>query len=155
MAPHQARSEIFWAFLPPQNAYKSPVMVIYKKKFLTLCYISRPNGLQNKISSFQAQFWKNQARSQVLGFGGKNTSLGGKIFVFIVCLKQVFLRTTKFGVAKKILGELAPNAPMSAGLGRNIARKSSIGRLHVCGGARHSENLYLIHNMNSICTLCK
>jgi len=30
---------------PPQNAYKGPLMVIYKK--VMLCYISRLNGLQN------------------------------------------------------------------------------------------------------------
>jgi len=30
------------------------------------------------------------ARSQVLSFLGKNTHLGGKIFVFISCLKQIF-----------------------------------------------------------------
>jgi len=33
--------------------------------------------------------WHNQARSQVSRFGGQNTSLGGKIFVFIICLKQI------------------------------------------------------------------
>jgi len=115
----------FGPFCPPQNAYKSPVMVIYKKKFLTLCYISRPNGLQNKISSFQAQFWKNQARSQVLGFGGKNTSLGGKIFVFIVCLKQVFLRTTKFGGRKRDFGGTSPECT------------------HVCrSGQKHRQKIF-------------
>jgi len=35
-----------WA---PQNAYRGLIMVIYKKN-LTLCYISRPNDLQKKIS---------------------------------------------------------------------------------------------------------
>jgi len=33
---------------PPKNAYRGPLMMIYKKKLL--CYISRPNDLQNKIS---------------------------------------------------------------------------------------------------------
>jgi len=45
--------------------------------------------------------------------------------------------------------------PVSAGLGGTVAIKSSIGGLHACRVARHSENLFLIHNMNSICRLCK
>jgi len=36
-----------------------------------------------------------QDRSQVLRFGMKNKYLGGKIF-FTICLKQIFLDTTKF-----------------------------------------------------------
>jgi len=32
---------------PPKDIYKVPLMVIYEKTFSTLCYISRPNGLQN------------------------------------------------------------------------------------------------------------
>jgi len=44
----------------------APLMVIYKKNFdVTVCYISRPNDLQHKISKLQTQFWQNQARSQV------------------------------------------------------------------------------------------
>jgi len=35
---------------PPKNTYRVPLMAIYKNAFSTLCYISRPNGLQNKIS---------------------------------------------------------------------------------------------------------
>jgi len=34
---------------PPKNAYRGPLMVIYKKMFLTLFYISRPNDLQKNI----------------------------------------------------------------------------------------------------------
>jgi len=55
------------------------------------------------------------------------------IFVFIICLKQIFVSTTKFGGYKKGLGVTAPECPtVSAGLGRTFARKSSIGVLHVC-----------------------
>jgi len=43
-----------------------------------------------------------QARNQALRFEGQNAFLGGKIFVFIICLKQIFLSTTKFGGAQKI-----------------------------------------------------
>jgi len=67
-----------------------------------------------------------------------------------------FSEHNKFVGHKKIWGNCLRMPPMSAGLGRTVARKSSIGGLHVCArGARHSENLYLIHNMKSICRLCK
>jgi len=46
-----------------------------------------------------------QACRQVLRFGGKYICRG-KDFVFIVCLKQIFLGTTKFG------GAVPPNASM-------------------------------------------
>ena len=60
---------------------------------------------------------------------------GGKIFIFIICLKQIILITTKFGGNEKDLGITAPECPaVSAGLGRTVARKSSIGGLHVCAG---------------------
>jgi len=34
----------------PRILTRAPIMMIYKKKCLTLCYISRPNDLKNKIS---------------------------------------------------------------------------------------------------------
>jgi len=90
----------------------SPLMVIYIKRFRLLCYISRPNGLGNKISSFQTQFWQNQARSQVLMlWRGQNKVLGGKDFCFYYMLKNKFFW---------------------AHLGRTVARKFSILGLHVC-----------------------
>jgi len=47
----------------------------------------------------------------------------------------MFLITTKFGGHKEYLGVTAPECPtVSAGLGKTIARKSSIGGLHVCAG---------------------
>jgi len=39
--------------------------------------------------------------------------LGGKIFVFIIRLKQIFLSTTKFGrTQKRFGGNILPNTPM-------------------------------------------
>jgi len=49
-----------------------------------------------------------QARNQVLVLG-KNTFLGVKIFVFIICWKPIFLRTTELGVTKNV-GALPPVA---------------------------------------------
>jgi len=54
---------------------------------------------------------------------------------------------------KKGLWVTAPNTPVSAGLGSTVVRKFSGSWEPSClwRGARHSENLFLIHNMNSIC----
>ena len=46
-------------------------------------------------------------RNQVSRFGAKNTVLGGKIFVFIICLKQIFL-SIKFG--KQCPGDFGPGS---------------------------------------------
>jgi len=59
----------------------------------------------------QAQFSQYQARSQVFRFGEKIHFYGGKILIFIICLKQIFLSKTKFGGHKKYLGVTDPNAP--------------------------------------------
>ena len=56
---------------------------------------------------------RNQVRSQVSRFGGAQyIFLGGTIFAFTICLKQIFLCARKFGEAqKKFRGALPPNAP--------------------------------------------
>jgi len=48
--------------------------------------------------------WQNLARSPILRFGGENTFLWGKISIFIIYFKQIFLSATKFGGNKKIWG---------------------------------------------------
>ena len=45
---------------------------------------------------------------------GHNIFLGGKIFAFTVCLKQIFLGATKFGGHKKNLGGPWPRMPLVA-----------------------------------------
>jgi len=55
----------------------------------------------------------------------------------------MFLSTTKFGGHKKDLGVTALECPtVSAGLGRTVARKSSIGGLHGCAGGLDILNIY-------------
>ena len=39
----------------------------------------------------------SQVRSQDLRFAGKMHFRGASLLIFVVCLKQIFLRTTKFG----------------------------------------------------------
>jgi len=60
-------------------------------------------------------------------------------------------------VYKKDLRVTSPECPTkSADLGRTVARKSSIAGLHVCArGLDILKILFLIHNMNNICWLCK
>jgi len=49
--------------------------------------------------------------------------------------KKIFLSTTKFGSTQKRYGGYCLRMPaVSAGVGRAIAMKSSIGGLHVCAG---------------------
>jgi len=74
---------------------------------------------------------------------GKIHFCGGKNLIFIICLKQIFLSTTKCGKHKKGLRVTAPECPtVSAGLGRTVARKSSIGGLHVCTGELDILRIY-------------
>jgi len=54
-----------------------------------------------------------------------------------------------------IADTLGRTRPGSAGIGWTVARKSSVGGFMFVQGARHSANLYLIHNMHSICRLRK
>ena len=135
---------------PPQHAYRGPPNSDLSK---TLCYISGPNDLQNKISWLQKQFWRNQARSQVLRFGVQNTLLGGNIFIFIKCLKQSFLSTTKYRRAQKRFWGNCPRMPYRVCWPGQNCRQKVFHWGPSC--LWHSENLFLIHNMNSICRLCK
>jgi len=57
------------------------------------------------------------ARSQVLKLREQNKFLGGKVVFFVIWLKQIFLRTTKF-VEQKRFGR---NCPVSAVLRRTVA----------------------------------
>jgi len=49
--------------------------------------------------------------ARFLKFGGEKYILGVKIFVFILCLKQISLGITQIGGHKNIWGALPPNAP--------------------------------------------
>ena len=54
-----------------------------------------------------------------------------------------FSRNNKIWGAQKYLGVTSPGRPtVSAGLGRTIARKSSIGGLHVCAGGLDILKIY-------------
>jgi len=98
----------------------------------------------NKNILIADTIWQNQALSQVLWFWGQNTFLGVKDFCFIIWLKQSFLSTTKFvGAQKRFGGNYPRMSPMSAGLGRNAARKSFIRGLHVCAGGLDILKIYM------------
>jgi len=88
---------------------------------------------------------------------GEYTCLGGKYFYSYRMFKTIFLSTTKFGGAhKKCGGKVPPNAPPCLRARAEPSPESlPLGAFMFVEGARHSENLFLIHNMNSICILCK
>jgi len=61
-----------------------------------LYYISA----QQRAAGKDVKQGTTQARNQVLRFGGKNKFLVEQDFVFIICLKLIFLGTAKFGKHK-------------------------------------------------------
>jgi len=70
--------------------------------------------------------------------------------------KQIFLTTTKFYGHKTDLGGNWTEVPRVCGPGQNRRQKVfHWGPSYLFMEARNSENVYLIHNMNSICSLCK
>jgi len=79
-----------------------------------------------------------QARSQVLTFDGANYFFGGQYFSFFVCLKQIFLGTTKLGGNKKIWRALPPNATpwLRASMQGFAAKHVSTCEFHLVHGTR-------------------
>jgi len=70
--------------------------------------------------------------------------------------KTNFLSTTKVGaLQKRFGGDYLRMAPVSTGLGRTVARTSSIEGLYVCAEGTDTVQFVLVHNMNSTCRLCK
>jgi len=66
------------------------------------------------------------------------------------------MSTTKFGGHKKDLGERPRIAPRVCGPGQNRRQKMfHWGPSSLCREDRHPENLFLNHNIKSICRLCK
>ena len=67
------------------------------------------------------------------------------IFVFIICLKQIFPSTTKFGVAqKRFWGQLRLNAPSVCRPGKNRHLKVfDWGTPHVCAGGLDILKFYI------------
>jgi len=53
----------------------------------------------------------SQARGQVLEFEGEKTSLGDKVFVYIVCLKQILWAQQHLVEHKRNLGGNFPRLP--------------------------------------------
>ena len=92
-------------------------------------------AFKTKSSDCRHNFGRTRPVARFKVWRGQIHFYGGKILIFIICLKQIFLSTTKFGGHKKNLGVTATEClTVSAGLSRTVARKSSIGGLHVCAG---------------------
>jgi len=74
---------------------------------------------------------------------GQNTFLWGKDFDIYHTFETNFSEHKKIWGHKKDLGVTATEWPtVSAGLGRTVARKSSIGGLHVCAGGLDILKIY-------------
>jgi len=77
----------------------------------------------------------------------------GKDFNFYHTFETNFSEHNKIWGAQKRFGS---NCPCVCGPGQNRRQKVfHWGPSWLCKGARHSENLFLIRNMNSSCSLCK
>jgi len=81
------------------------ILNIVQKIWAPLGKLFAPPG----VPSWLRCWCRPAARFQVLV--GYNTFLGGKIFAFTVCLKQIFLGAAKFEGHKKNLGGTAPECP--------------------------------------------
>jgi len=77
-----------------------------------------PNVLPHKTSRFYAVFTNIHHSRLVAVFSGsvgKNTFLGGKIYVFNICVEQIFPDTTPFGEAQSYLRGHRPIMPRGYG----------------------------------------
>jgi len=81
----------------------------------------------------------------------------GERFLFLLYVQNKFFWALQnLGGAQKRSGVTSPECPRVCGPGQNRRQKV----FHwspscLCRGARQSENLYLIHNMNSVCRFCE
>ena len=91
-------------------------------------------------------------------WGEQNTFLGGKDFSICHIFDRNFSEHSKILEVQKDLGaivpESSPHLPYRPGQNRR-QKILHLGASCVCRGARHSEYLFSIHNMNSICRFCK
>jgi len=65
------------------------------------------------FGSALTQWWRDQARTQVLRIWGQNTFWGGKILFLMICLKQSFWDTS-------YLGDSAPECPHPVTMGSGV-----------------------------------
>jgi len=91
---------------------------------------------------------------QVLRFRRAKYVLGRKEFRFIM-FETNFSEHNKIWWVTKRFGATARECSRECGPGQNRRQKVHWGPSCLCSGTRRSENLYLIHNMNSTCRLCK
>jgi len=66
---------------------------------------------KTKYPNCRHNFGRTRPVARFGGLTGQNTFLGGNSSVFIICLKHIFLSTTKFGGRKKELGVTTTECP--------------------------------------------
>ena len=93
-------------------------------------------AFKTKYPNCRHNFGRTRPVARFQGLGGKYIFRGNGF-----CFHHMF--KTNLGKNKKDLGVTAPECPpVSAGLGRTVARKSSIGGLHVCAGRPDILKIY-------------
>ena len=111
--------------------------------------------LKTKYPNCRHNFGRTRPVARFGGLTGPNTFLRGKDFCFYRMFKTHFLSTAKFRRRKKDLGgNCSRIPPVSAVLGRNVPRKSSIGSIHVCSrgwifwkaifNSQHKQHLQIV-----------
>jgi len=137
---------------PPKMLPRAPLMVIYEKK---VCYATSRGrrDFKTKYPNCRHSFGRTRPVARFWRLGGQNTFLSGKDFYFYYMFETNFSEHNKIWGAQKYLGVTAPRV---CGSGQNRRQKVfHWGPSCLCREAWHSENLFLIHHMKSICRLCK
>jgi len=123
-----------------------------------LCYATSRGEWPSKQNTLIAETILDEPRPQP-GFDvwGQNAFLGGKDFCFHHIFKTIFSEHNNVWGGTKIFGgNCLPMPHRVCGPGQSRHQKVfHCGPSCLCRGARHSENLFLIPNMKSVCRLCE
>jgi len=98
---------------------------------MTLCYISSWMAFKTKYSDCRHNFGRIRPVDRSQGLG-KKIYFRGKDFCIYHMFKTNFSEHNKIWGTKMFEGNCPRMYPMSAGLGRTVAEKSSIVGLRVC-----------------------
>ena len=104
-------------------------------------------AFKTNYSNCRHNFGRTRPVARFEGLEGQNTFLWGKDFSIYHMFETNFSEHNKIWGPQKHLGVTAPEClTVSAGLGRTVARKSSIAGLHVCAGGLDILKIYFLIN---------
>ena len=114
---------VFFVYCVIQSAVdRAPRPCLYTRMRLRLWLLKVTKVNQFMLATFSKSVIFRRHVIRFLRFG-ENTFLGDNIFVFIVCLRQIFLDTTKWGRGTKKLGGTCPRIPRPVARAWSFARK--------------------------------